>query len=350
LLMDGVGTGKVPPAWGAEFDRVGLSWRIYSPFGLSAYFQPSRWRRLHRKLCAIDPGGDDGIAFCGGINLLDDYFDPNHGELDRPRFDFAVSCTGPVVTEVAKAQDDLWHWGDATRHARRAQVKPMLKALQKGSTRVLSTFRRSSQISEIPSAVSGIRAGLLLRDNFFNRTRIERAYRQALGQADHDIWIANAYFVPGGKLLRALLEAARRGVRVTLLLQGKHEYFFQVHATRYLYGVLLKAGIRIVEYKASFLHAKVAVVDADHENGAWATVGSSNLDPFSLLMAREANLVLRDAAFAQELRADLQAACEREGAEVQAADFLNRPWFERWADALAYGVMRASLWLLRKRY
>ncbi len=353
LLMDGVGTGEVPEAWQAEFNRAGVAWRVYSPFGLTAYLQPSRWRRLHRKLCAVDAQTESAIGFCGGINLLDDYYDPNHGALDKPRFDFAIRITGPLIQQIADAQEQLWSWGDAARQARQAQVRPILTALRTGSARVLSAIRPERKASTEPQQMTqsaGVRAALLLRDNLLNRRQIERAYRRAIGQAEHEVWIANAYFVPGSKFRRALIEAAKRGVKVTLLLQGKREYFFQVHATRAIYAPLLQAGIRIVEYQASFLHAKVAVIDADDAQTAWATVGSSNLDPFSLLMAREANVVVRDTSFATELRNQLQTACETEGVDVQAHAFLNRPWYDRLIDHFAYRFMRLSLWLLGKRY
>jgi hypothetical protein len=130
------------------------------------------------------------------------------------------------------------------------------------------------------------RAGLLLRDNLLNRGQIEKAYRRAIGLARHEIVIANAYFLPGRKLRQALIHAAQRGVRVRLLLQGRYEYFMQYHAARPVYRQLLEAGVEIYEYSESFLHAKVAVIDASHER-PWATVGSSNLDPFSLLLGSQ---------------------------------------------------------------
>jgi cardiolipin synthase len=110
-------------------------------------------------------------------------------------------------------------------------------------------------------------------------------------------------------LQTALLKAAKRGVRITLLLQGRYEYFMQHHTSRAMYGTLLDAGIEIIEYEPSFLHAKVAVFD--NPQGAIATVGSSNLDPISLLLAREANVIVRDDAFAEELRGHLVAPWTR---------------------------------------
>src|SRR6185369_4870485 len=104
---------------------------------------------------------------------------------------------------------------------------------------------------------------------------------------------------------RALLHAARRGVEVALLLQGRSDHPLLFHASRALYRSLLRAGVRIHEYHPSELHAKVAVFDS-----RVATVGSSNIDPFSLGLAREANVFADDRPFAAELRLSLREAIE----------------------------------------
>jgi cardiolipin synthase len=134
-------------------------------------------------------------------------------------------------------------------------------------------------------------------------------------------------------------------VRVRLLLQGRYEYFMQYHAARPVYGALLAAGVEIHEYSVSFLHAKVAVID-----GHWATVGSSNLDPLSLLLAREANVVVDDVLFAQDLRQRLEEAMTQGGTRVDPTAYANRPWRQRLLDRLALGVMRLLLFLNNKRY
>jgi len=186
---------------------------------------------------------------------------------------------------------------------------------------------------------------LVLRDNLRHRMDIERAYRRAVGRARQEVLIANAYFLPGGRLKRALVQAARRGVKVTLLLQGRYEYFMQFHAVRSVYQALLEAGVDIHEYETSFLHAKVAVVD-----GHWATVGSSNLDPLSLLLAREANVVVDDRAFAATLRARLVAAIASHGRQVEPEAHGSRPWRQRFLDQLAYRLMRLALRVTGHRY
>ena len=187
----------------------------------------------------------------------------------------------------------------------------------------------------------------MLRDNVRFRRSIEGNYRLAIGLAKSEIIIANAYFVPGVQLQRALLRAAQRGVRVTLLLQGKYEYFMQYHASRAVYWVMLDAGITIIEYDASFLHAKVAVMDAD--GGALATVGSSNLDPLSLLLAREANLFIRDDAFAAELRGHLLEAIAR-GRRVEPDEHTRWPLVSRGLNWVAYALMRTALFVTGRRY
>jgi len=193
------------------------------------------------------------------------------------------------------------------------------------------------------------RAGLLLRDNVMHRGQIEKAYCRAIATARHDVLIANAYFLPGRKLRQALVLAAKRGVRVRLLLQGRYEYFMQYHAARPVYRQLLEAGIEIYEYSQSFLHAKVAVMDAHHEH-PWATVGSSNLDPFSLLLAREANVVVADAYFAKQLQAALEVAIEDESERILPTGLQARSQVHRALDWVAFGLMRFAIWLTGHRY
>ena len=198
------------------------------------------------------------------------------------------------------------------------------------------------------AAGPGLLAGLVLRDNVRFRRRIEHYYRYAIAQAKSEILIANAYFVPGVALQRALLRAAHRGVKVTLLLQGRYEYFMQHHTSRAMYGVMLDAGIEIIEYAPSFLHAKVAVFDGTQ--GAMATVGSSNLDPLSLLLAREANIFVRDDGFASELRDHLLEAVRSSGKRVEKASYSSRPFMHRSLAWVAYSAMRFALFATRHRY
>jgi cardiolipin synthase len=293
---------------------------------------------------------DGSLGFCGGVNLLDDYHDPNHGELAEPRLDFAVRVTGPLVADMHATMTRLWWRLQVVREAGQRDVEGALKAVRiAAQAGVDATGPASHQTSDSASdRPAGRVAGLVLRDNFRFRRRIEGTYRAAIGLAQSEILIANAYFIPGVQLQRALLRAARRGVQITLLLQGRYEYFMQYHASRAVYGQLLQAGIRIYEYEVSFLHAKVAVMDT--ANGALSTVGSSNLDPLSLLLAREANVFMRDDPFAAELREHLLMAIRHQGRRVDLQEHTGRPFVTRTLSWVAYGLMRFALLVTGKRY
>ena len=347
VLVDGIGSEALAPEWRQQITDAGIQWCVYSPLGTGwgglGLLVPDRWRRLHRKLCVID----QRIVFCGGINVLDDFYDPNYGDLQAPRFDFAVAVTGPLAVEAADAAALLWWRVQAGYSARQSHLGAAWEKFRAAGYGGRTSAARLAGPAGAGHAVTtpGAKAALVLRDNLRNRNSIEKAYRRAIGKAHQEILIANAYFVPGGKLRRALIRAARRGVRVTLLLQGKYEYFMQYHAARPVYGALLQAGIEIHEYEASFLHAKVAVID-----GHWATVGSSNLDPLSLLLAREANVVVEDKVFAGELRGALCAAIDGHGRRLDPSAYSHRPLRQRILDQLAYALMRLAIFVAGKRY
>ena len=331
VVVDGFGTGEPPVSWAERFREAGVDWRVFGPPGPLGVLWPANWRRLHRKLCVVD--GE--VAFCGGINVLDDLHDPNHGALEAPRLDFAVEARGPLVQDVRVAMQHVWHRVRTVKDLRRSWLRGALTSL-----RHPLAVHDGDSVAPAP----GARAALLLRDNLRHRASIELAYRRAIGRARQEVIIANAYFVPGRKMREALVSAARRGVQVRLLLQGRYEYFMQYYAARPIYGALLRAGVEIHEYSPSFLHAKVAVVD-----GRWATVGSSNLDPLSLLLAREANLLIEDHGFAQRLRTRLLDAMAREGEQMDAQQYAQRPWGERLRERLALAVMRIGLAVQGKR-
>jgi cardiolipin synthase A/B len=356
VSVDGVGTGLLPADWQARFDDAGVQWQVYAPLGRLGLLIPGHWRRLHRKLCVVDRR----VAYCGGINVLDDRLDPTYGVLDAPRFDLALRVQGPLVLDVLSACQQLWR---RSRTVQQLRSRDLVGAWQ--------TLRAPHWTQEDPGygggeasgahgravppdqgrvwTIHGVLAKLVLRDNLGRRRDIERAYLKAMGEARAEIVLAHAYFLPGRKIRRALLAARARGVAVTVLLQGRYEYFLQYHASRAVYADLLKAGINIVEYGASFLHAKVGVVDAGLPS-AWVTVGSSNFDPLSLLLAREANVVVHNAALAQVLHDHLQAVIRTDGTSVSLTAFAQRTWRERWKDQLAWAILRATLFLSGRRY
>jgi cardiolipin synthase len=311
LIIDGYGGGEHVRRLASQLGSEGVQIRIY---------RPERWwrlqrrlfRRLHRKIVVID----EMLAFVGGINVIAEPPDE-----PGPRLDFAVACEGPIVSPITLSAERLW-WTLSLPRLSEPSVP----------------FPRRLGVRTQQPVRGGVRAALLLRDNLLHRRTIERAYIEALAGAQRDVLIANAYFIPGRRFRAALVDAARRGVRVRLLLQGKLEHIVQFYAQHALYGQMLAGGVRIHLYTRSFLHAKAAVIDDD-----WATVGSSNLDPYSLLLAREANVLVRDQAFAAALRARLEQAIATESVQFGTEDLLRRSWPTRVFDWIAFGITRAAI-------
>jgi cardiolipin synthase len=315
VLVDGFGARDFADGLGVELSTAGVEVLVYRPELARLELSRRRLRRLHRKLVVID----GRIGFIGGINVIDDFDMGNTPQQTPPRFDYAVRIEGPLVDAMHAAVRHVWQ---LVRWARLGRRPPPPRPLTRW----------------VNSRVGEISARFVQRDNLRNRHAIENAYLAAINSAQREIIIANAYFLPGRRFRRALELAAKRGVKVTLLLQGRIEYALLHYATLGLYRLLSKQAIRIVEYRASFLHAKVAVID-----GAWATVGSSNIDPFSLLLAREANVVINDAGFAGVLRASLLLAIARGGCEVSHDEIVDWPWWQSLGSRAAYAAVRVLL-------
>jgi cardiolipin synthase len=184
-------------------------------------------------------------------------------------------------------------------------------------------------------AVGNMRAAFLIRDNLRHRADIENAYLDAIARAREEIVLANAYFFPGLRFRHALLAAAARGVKITLLLQGVADHPLMQYATRALYPIFLENGIRLFEYQRSILHAKVAVIDRH-----WATVGSSNIDVLSLMLAREANVAVIDDKFAATLAESIGTAMRDGAVELHREDWARQPLIRRMLCWLAYEAVR----------
>lgn len=306
VLVDGFGSKGMFAQTRRLLDAANIDVLIFGPKTSPLTLRRNRLRRLHRKLVVVDAR----VAFVGGINIIDDMHTPRH---TPPRYDYAVRIEGPLVASVLEQTGRLWHRVAWASLKRAAQRHPPADVAARGSQHAV----------------------LVVRDNFRHRSDIEDAYLDAIRGARKEVIIANAYFFPGARFRHALRAAAERGVRVVLLLQGRVEYVLLHYASRALYGSLLDAGVEIYEYHKSFLHAKVAVIDR-----RWSTVGSSNIDPFSLMLAREANVIVDDLRFSQELRRSLLDHM-RSGAKVVAKRMWHRqPLWRRVLIWSAYGCAR----------
>ncbi|HQV88791.1 MAG TPA: cardiolipin synthase ClsB [Nitrosomonas sp.] len=308
LLLDGFGSQNLSHATIQDMLGTGMQVLIFRPEFIFSMPHRYRLRRMHRKLVTIDAQ----IAFVGGINIIDDQHNP---ENLTPRFDYAVLIKGPLLIQIHAAVRHLWMLV-AWVHLKKRWINPIV-------------------IKPTIMPCGDQKAMFLIRDNLRHRHDIEHAYLEAIHQAHTEIIIANAYFLPGRKFSNALKNAAQRGVRVELLLQGKIEYRLQHHATQAMYENLLNAGIKIHEYNRSYLHAKVAVIDQH-----WATVGSSNIDPFSLLLAREANIFVEDQHFADELRSSLKTAIAEESTPVMQINKGFFSWHYHAINWLSFHIVR----------
>ncbi|KIG02233.1 phospholipase D/transphosphatidylase [Caballeronia concitans] len=328
VITDGVGTQSNLPMF-AQWKEGGVEHRVYNPHLL---FGPLGFSRTHRKLALID----NVHAFCGGINIVDD-FDQNGTRLDVPRWDFAMEAQGPVVKDVRDAFDLQWQrirLGVKPREPRSPNCDPEPPQSRWSSRRALRA-RQRARLGEI-HAVDRPCVAFVARDNLLNRRAIEKAYLRAIAHAEREVLLANPYFMPGRKLRRALVHAAQRGVRVSLVI-GRKEFVALDYATPFLYGNLLKHGVRIAEYEKTMLHGKVAVVDAD-----WATIGSSNLDALSLVLNNEANMVLVNHPEIAGLHDAILQAFD-EASPIDEKRYASRPLFERVLSWLAYNTYRAMM-------
>jgi cardiolipin synthase A/B len=311
VLVDWIGTEHRPAArLGAAFEAAGVQYRVFNPWckrGIA---------RSHRKIVVIDRE----VAFVGGININDDWL-CDHAERTRlpaPRWDFTVQVRGPLVAQINDEAQGQW------LRAGRLRLKQRI-----------ALFREMRK-QPTPSCDYPARAAFVVRDNLRNRSTIQRAYLQALGRARHSVLLATPYFAPGRKFRKALAHAARRGVDVTLLI-GVGEFRIQDAVAHSFYPKLLADGIKVVEYRKTQLHAKVAVVDDD-----WATVGSSNCDGLSLFLNQEANVVVLDEKFAATMRTHIERAVH-DGVPVCAEEFANISRFRRAKYGAAYLLYKLAM-------
>jgi cardiolipin synthase A/B len=333
VLVDGFGSHTTSPKFFETLREAGVNLLLFRPDYRWISMRRAHLRRTHRKITLVDAR----IAFVGGINLIDDF---TESLSDFPRYDYAVQVEGPVVPSIFLATERLWKlvaWWHVRKMGAKAEINRWLRRPQTDLKLINAERTALANATEKNSNVGNMRAQFLARDNFRNRREIEEAYLAAIKRATKKILIVNSYFLPGRRFRRELIAAASRGVEVTLLLQGRADHALLQMATRALYEQLLGAGVKIFEYEKSMMHCKVAAID-----DAWATVGSSNLDPFSLFLNREANVVVHDEGFARDLRLSIHAEINENARQFDPADWQHRPLIERIKNWLAYGFARVA--------
>nr|WP_198972583.1 cardiolipin synthase ClsB [Xylophilus sp. ASV27] len=309
VMVDGYGSPDLSDAFLHSLTSQGVRLRVFDPAPRLFGQRVNLLRRMHRKLVVVD--GER--AFVGGINYSADHLADFGPEAKQ---DYAVEATGPLVGHIHRFMlHAIAHTGEGRAWLRRR----------------LATVR-----TDLP-ATGSAQAVLVTRDNHRRTTDIERHYRAAIRTARERVVIANAYFFPGYRLIQDMRRAARRGVDVRLILQGKPDMPIVKTAASLLYHHLLHAGVRIYEYRERPLHGKVALADRE-----WSTVGSSNLDPLSLSLNLEANVVIRDRAFNEHLHARLEHLMRHGCQRIQARD-LDTAW-SGWRLVRSFLVFHILRW------
>ncbi|MCQ2028978.1 cardiolipin synthase ClsB [Stutzerimonas zhaodongensis] len=302
VTVDGYGSADLDGEFAAAMTRAGVRIHMFDPGKRLLGKRVNVFRRMHRKIVVID----GTLAFIGGINFSADHlgdFGP------AAKQDYAMQVEGPVVHDIhrfalstiAPAQSNRRWWQRRVRTQSNGYV-----GASRGEARAL----------------------FVTRDNNDHRNDIEQHYLQAIRDARSRLVIANAYFFPGYRVLREIRNAARRGVRVRLILQGEPDMPIAKFGARMLYNYLMSDGVEIHEYCRRPLHGKVALVDYE-----WSTVGSSNLDPLSLSLNLEANLIIRDHVFNRQLHEKLDQLLQEHCRRIPLERMIRGYW---WRAPLAF--------------
>ncbi len=285
MIADGLGSPQLTLAGEQRVRDAGIDLVVHHRPG----FIPlaALHGRMHRKLLVVDRRE----VFLGGLNIADEY-----AGLDVPGsfYDLAVRIRGPIASEAADLAQDLF-------------TESSMSTAELVWARLRHTRDRRARQNDPRNRLVG-------RDNHARRNSIEREYRRAIQSATRSIVLAHAYFLPSRGLLEALCAAARRGVDTVVLVQGRAEHPVLRSAQWHLYHRLLRAGARVYEYQRRFLHAKVMAVD-----GRWSTIGSSNLEPWSLTSNLELNLVSEDPSLAAKITAEIESRLPSECVRVESS-------------------------------
>lgn len=314
VLVDGFGSPDLPPEFTGQLVEAGVRFRIFDPGHRVLGQQLNLLRRMHRKIVVVD----GTLGFIGGINYSADHVADFGPEAKQ---DYSVAVRGPIVAQMRQFALD-------------AVLAPPERRRQQRERR-RQARHASAALPELPHAGTAD-AIFVTRDNEEHTNDIERHYRVALRAARQRVVIANAYFFPGYRFIREMRRAARRGVDVRLILQGQPDMAIVKTAASMLYDHLLRAGVRIYEYCDRPLHGKVALVDDE-----WSTVGSSNLDPLSLSLNLEANVVIRDRAFNEHLHGRLAHLMEHSCRQIEATP---PGWFDGLRLARSYLLFHLMRW------
>lgn len=309
VMVDGFGSPDLSAHFIETLTDAGVRFRVFDVGTTLFGWRLNVLRRMHRKIVVVD----ERLAFVGGINYSADHLADFGPEAKQ---DYAIEIQGPIVEDILRFVNTAIAGADGVGRRwfrRRTAVPPSPQQPKVGPAQCLFTTR----------------------DNDEHTNDIERHYLAAIRTAKKRIVIANAYFFPGYRLLREMRHAARRGVDVRLIVQGQPDLAIVKTGAEMLYDPLQRAGVKIFEYCERPLHAKVALVDDE-----WATVGSSNLDPLSLSLNLEANVIIRDSEFNHLLHERLQDLIVHHCKAIEADEARGTGWWLTIRSTLVFHVLR----------
>jgi cardiolipin synthase A/B len=307
LIFDSIGSYGTPAPFFQRLRDGGIQVLEFNPVNpLEGHGEWLLMHPDHRKILITD----GKVAITGGINISSIYSSKLSGRREKegaplPVRDTDVRIEGPAVAEFQKLFFDTWKKQKGPELSGRNYF-PDLKEVGNSLVRVIgSTPGQSNRITFI-------------------------VYVSAIAFAEHSVHLTNAYLIPDDQILDAFTDAARRGVDVKIILPSTSDSSIALYAVRYNYSELLKAGVKIYERRHAFLHAKTAVID-----GVWSTVGSTNLDYWSLLSDDEVNAVILSHEFAIEME-KMFAGDLAESYQIQGEEWENRPLYQRIREWLAH--------------
>lgn len=331
VLYDALGSNTTPAGFFAELEKAGVKLHCFhSLFEILRKLKPLALlnRRNHRKLLVVD----ERVAYFGGMNIIANAETVGQQKAeDKPSSsgwrDVHVRMSGPQVDEVAESFERSWLTAQGEKVARRSRAyRRAIHAAPVGGGR---RMRKPDDDWTLPTAaVESIR--FFDSGPGFKYSRAKRVFTRLLKSARFSVNISMAYFIPVGSVLRGLLAARKRRVRVRIVVPGKSDVTLVQRASNYLYEKLLRRGLRIYERKHRMLHSKVMVVDDQY-----TVVGSCNMDPRSLYVNLEFLAVIRSTAFATIINRIIHNEVEQsERITLAKAKSMGR--WQRFVNSLAW--------------
>jgi len=311
VVIDDFGSAKLDLADEKRLVASGVYLKRFQPYASLGDFYVGR--RLHHKVFVFD----ESIAIVAGMNIANRY---HGGPENHAWLDYGIMVEGPVCLELVAWCTEI-----------------LERKFSPGNIKLPSKWTRNN-----PLDASQVWVRMRRNDFLRNRRDITRSYNQAVRAAHSYITIVGGYFLPGRRFISLLRRASKRGVEIRIIMTRFSDVPIVKKASEYLYGRLLRAGVRIFECDQAMVHGKAAVVD-----GEWATIGSYNQNQLSAYISIELNLDVVNADFCHRFNAHLQEVMLHECSEITNASFeRSSSWMAHFSRWISYRMVRLSLRML----